>query len=65
MKEAVNSLAAKIITLQGDGNYDEVKALLGEKGIITPQLQSDLDRVNGKSIPKDIVFEQGVKVLGL
>jgi hypothetical protein len=65
MKEAVYSLAAKIITLQGDGNYDEVKALLGEKGIITPQLQSDLDRVNGKSIPKDIVFEQGVKVLGL
>ncbi len=65
MKAAVNSLAAKIITLQGDGNYDGVKAILTEKGIIIPGLQKDLDRVNEKGIPKDIYFEQGLKVLGL
>lgn len=65
MKAAINGLAAKILTLQGDGNYEGVKALLSEKGIIIPELQNDLDRVNKKGIPKDIVFEQGVKVLGL
>lgn len=65
MKLAVNSLAAKILTLQGDGNYEGVKALLMEKGLIIPELQNDLNRVNEKGIPKDIVFEQGLKVLGL
>ena len=65
MKAAINSLAALIITFQGDGNYDGVKALLAEKGVIIPELQRDLDRVNEKGIPKDIVFEQGLKVLGL
>ena len=65
MKAAVNGLAAMIITLQGDGNYKVIKALLSEKGVIIPDLQNDLNRVNGKGIPKDIVFEQGLKVLGL
>ncbi len=65
MKTAVNDLASKIITLQGDGNYEGVKALLIEKGVIIPELQGDLNRVNEKGIPKDIVFEQGLKVLGL
>jgi len=65
MKVAINDLAGKIITLQGDGNYDGVKALLTEKGIVIPALQKDLGRVNEKGIPKDIVFEQGLKVLGL
>jgi hypothetical protein len=65
MKAAVSSLAGTILTLQGDGNYEGVKNLLSEKGIIVPELQRDLDRVNSKGIPKDIVFEQGLKVLGL
>jgi hypothetical protein len=65
MKLAISELAGKIITLQGDGNYEGVKALLTEKGIIIPELQNDLNRVNDKGIPKDIVFEQGLKVLGL
>lgn len=65
MHAAISKLAATIITLQGDGNYDGVKALLTEKGVIIPELQSDLNRVNEKGIPKDIVFEQGLSVLGL
>jgi hypothetical protein len=65
MKEAINSLAAKILTLQGDGNYEGVKALLAEKGVIIPELQNDLNRVNEKGIPKDIVFIQGLNILGL
>jgi hypothetical protein len=65
MKAAVSNLGGTILTLQGDGNYEGVKRLLSEKGIIIPELQRDLDRVNAKGIPKDIVFEQGIKVLGL
>lgn len=65
MKTAINDLAAKIITLRGDGNYDGIKSLLSEKGVIIPELQNDLNRINQKGIPKDIYFEQGLKVLGL
>ncbi|MFO7617738.1 MAG: Zn-dependent hydrolase [Bacteroidales bacterium] len=65
MKLAVNDLASLILTLQGDGNYQGVKDLMSEKGIVPDQLQSDLDRINSLGIPKDIVFEQGVSVLGL
>jgi hypothetical protein len=38
---------------------------MDEMGVIGPQLQSDLDRLSAAGIPVDIVFEQGVNVLGL
>lgn len=65
MEAAVDSLSAKILTLQGDGDYEGAKALLEEQGVIGPQLQSDLDRVQAAGIPVDIVFKQGPAVLGL
>jgi hypothetical protein len=65
MKDAMTSLSALILKLQGDGDYDGVKKLMAEKGKILPQLQGDLDRLKAKKIPVDIVFEQGMKVLGL
>ena len=61
----MNSLSAKILTLQGDGDYAGVDKLLQEMGVIGPDLQKDLDRVSQAGIPRDIVFEQGVAVLGL
>lgn len=64
-QSAMNSLSERILTLQGDGDYDGVGNLLDEMGIIGPALQHDLDRVSEAGIPRDIVFEQGVKVLGL
>lgn len=63
MREAMNSLSTLILTLQGDGDYEGVKTLLAEKGKIGSALQADLDRLG--DIPVDIVFEQGVNVLGL
>ena len=36
-----------------------------EKAIIHPELQTDLDRLTKKNIPVDVVFEQGVDVLGV
>ncbi|CAN0131003.1 unnamed protein product [Chrysoparadoxa australica] len=65
MAAASTALTENILTLQGDGDYDGVDLLVKEKGVINPQLQRDLDRLSEKNIPVDVVFEQGVEVLGL
>ncbi len=65
MREAMNELSLLLLTLQGDGDYDGAAALINEKGVIGPALQADLDRLATAGIPVDIVFEQGVDVLGL
>ena len=65
MQAAVEALSNKILTLQGDGDYDDAAAMVKELGVIGPRLQADLDRLSAADIPVDIVFEQGVEVLGL
>lgn len=65
MYEAMLDLSNTILVIQGNGDYDAAKKILDEKGYIQDQLQADLDRLKAKGIPKDIVFEQGLTVLGL
>jgi len=65
MKEAMNSLSALILNIQGNGDYDGVTKLMEEKGNIGSELQKELDKLSGLGIPVDIVFEQGTEVLGL
>lgn len=65
LEEAMAALSEKILTLQGDGDYDGVAQLVQTKGSIGTGLQADLDRLSEAGIPVDIVFEQGVEVLGL
>ncbi len=65
MRLAVESLGGMILSLQGDGSYDKVKELIKTKSVIPTQLQADLDKLKGASIPVDIVFEQGKSELGL
>jgi hypothetical protein len=65
MKEAMNALSEDILTIQGDGNYEGAAALVREKAVIGDDLQRDLDRLSELGIPVDIVFNQGVDVLGL
>ncbi|MCG8322578.1 MAG: Zn-dependent hydrolase [Cytophagales bacterium] len=65
MRQAMNSLSDNILTLQGDGDYEGVDALVKESGHIKSGLQADLDKLARKGIPVDIVFEQGSEVLGL
>ena len=65
MQGAIASLSRLLLTLQGDGDYEGATKLTETKGIITPQLQADLDRLTNASIPVDIVFQQGVAELGL
>jgi predicted DNA-binding transcriptional regulator YafY len=61
----VESLVGKIITLQGNGDYEAVKAWVESDGVMSETLRRDLDKVNAAGIPVDIVFKQGKEVLGL
>lgn len=65
MRVATDSLSATILRLQGNGDYDGVKAFMQKYGSIDAQLRADLDRLSSAGIPVDIVFEQGTGVLGL
>jgi hypothetical protein len=64
-EQAVKDLSSRLLTLQGNGNYEAVDAFVAEMGIVSPQLQADLNRLDAAAIPVDIVFEQGAEVLGL
>jgi hypothetical protein len=65
MTAAVEALAARILTLQGDGDHAGAGALLESHGVIRTSLADDLARLNDAGIPVDVVFEQGPEVLGL
>lgn len=64
-KSAMEKLMQKIIYIQGDGDYEAAKQWVETDGVIKPELQSDLDRVNSANIPVDVVFEMGKSVLEL
>ena len=61
----MRELSNLILTLQGNGDYIGVGLLVKEKGVISNELQLDLDRLVTKGIPVDVVFMQGVSVLRL
>ena len=62
---AMNELSAVVLALQGNGDKAAVEKAQKERGIIKPELQSDLDKLAQKGIPVDVIFEQGVDVLGM
>jgi hypothetical protein len=59
MEQAMTALARTILVLQGDGDYAGVGAFQDRYGQVGAQLRADLDRLNTRGIPVDIVFEQG------
>jgi len=63
--EATDSLSNKILTLQGDGDYEGVAAFVEKYGKVGDQLRHSLDRLSEQSIPVDVTFNQGAEVLGL
>jgi hypothetical protein len=65
MQTAMEELSNIILTLQGNGDYEGVAKLVAEKGIIPEDLQNDLDMLSDQNIPVDVIFEQGLKILGL
>lgn len=62
MREAMNALSERILTLQGDGDYAAVVSFMDRYGGIAPALQADLARLTEAGIPVDVVFEQGAEV---
>ncbi|MGV3547897.1 MAG: dipeptidyl-peptidase 3 family protein [Pedobacter sp.] len=62
---AMNELSAVVLALQGNGDKAAVEKAQKERGIIKPELQADLDKLAQKGIPVDVIFEQGVDVLGM
>jgi len=65
MTEAMNTLGEKILTIQGDGDYEKAKQMVKEKGVIKEELKKDLERLSEAGIPRDIRFKQGENVLGI
>ena len=65
MREATDELAARILVLQGDGDYDAVTEFVRHYGGESEELRSDLERLAAAGIPVDVVYEQGPAVLGL
>ena len=65
MRKAIDALSAKLLTIQGDGDYTGAKQLTDTLGVIEPDLAADLKKLEAAGIPVDIRFQQGLDVLGL
>ena len=65
MQDAINSLSELIISIQGEGDYKRAAEMVDKYGIMGDGLNKALSKIEEKDIPVDIVFEQGVDVLGL
>ncbi|MFL5554977.1 MAG: dipeptidyl-peptidase 3 family protein [Gemmatimonadaceae bacterium] len=59
MREGADSLSARILRIQGDGDYEGAGRFNAEFGTIGAVLQADLARLGAKAIPVDIVYDQG------
>ncbi len=65
MKLSVDKWAAKVLMIEGNGDYDAAVSYLKDNSIVRPDLQTDIDKLKTANIPVDIYFKQGVEVLGL
>jgi hypothetical protein len=64
-ENAVKLLSNKILTIQGDGDYNKAMQFIEKYNVMNDDLKKDIDGLKQKSIPVDIIFNQGKKVLGL
>jgi len=62
---AMENIIKLILQIQGEGDYPALAKLMTEKCQVSPQLQQGLDLLRKKNIPVDIIFNQGLAVLGL
>ncbi len=65
MDQAVDALSERILTFQGDGDYQGANEFMARMAVVGPQLREDLARLETAGIPRDIVFRQGPAILGL
>ncbi len=65
LEEAMVDMMNIIIKTQGEGDYAFAKKMVDEGGMVKEQLQKDLQKLEEKNIPVDIVFDQGKENLEL
>ncbi len=65
LEKAMIDLMNTIIETQGEGDYAYAKQMIEEGGMVKEQLQKDLQKLEDKNIPVDIVFDQGKQNLDL
>ncbi len=65
MKAAMEELGGKLLMLQGNGDYGVARTFTDEYAQVGAELSADLDRISRAGIPTDVVFDQGIEVLGL
>lgn len=64
-EEAIDGLSSRILTLQGDGDYEATGAFLERYASMPDELADDLARAGDAGIPVDIRLIQGAGVAGL
>jgi hypothetical protein len=63
MQAAINAYSETVLKLQGNGDYEGVRAFLEKESPMDPQLKAEIDALATADIPTDIVFRQGMEVL--
>ena len=59
------ALSQRILTLQGDGDYTGTSDFRATYGQMDDQLAADLERLSEAGIPVDLMYEKGLRELGL
>jgi hypothetical protein len=65
IQQAVNDLSRDILIIQGNGDYEAARKMIEKYGVLPDDLKNDLEKINKKGIPVDIVFDQGPIIIGL
>ena len=65
MGAAVAEMTARLLIIQGDGDYAAAVRWYESTGTVDDVVRSDVERVARQGIPIDVVYEQGLEVLGL
>ncbi len=61
MYDTMVSLLQEILYAQGDGDYEKTKKWVKKIGVVSEDLQKDLDKLNNSGIPVDVIFDQGIE----
>jgi hypothetical protein len=64
-EQAMKELSSQILIMQGNGDYAKIGSFISKYSQMSDTLKKDLEILKKSSIPVDVVFEQGIEVLGL
>ena len=65
MGPTVDEMTARLLMLQGDGDYAGAVTWYESTGSVNEVVRSDIDRLAEHGIAIDVIYEQGIEVLGL